>query len=107
MEAACRQGPQPAPSARPHGLAIRIDQTQACWQPRLADDLDVRDRQPLAPADIIHSVTNPIPRLTGAIHVYGGISSTPRAANGIRRRPYDMARTMRVFEEVNAFHAKS
>ena len=22
--------------------------------------------------DIIHSVTNPIPRLTGAIHVYGG-----------------------------------
>ena len=30
-----------------------------------------KDAEPLGP-DIIHSVTNPIPRLTGAIHVYGG-----------------------------------
>ncbi|HEY6969991.1 MAG TPA: hypothetical protein VJA94_12365, partial [Candidatus Angelobacter sp.] len=29
-----------------------------------------KDAQPLG-RDIIHSVTNPIPRLTGAIHVYG------------------------------------
>src|SRR5688500_18085631 len=29
------------------------------------------DAVPLGP-DIIHSVTNPIPRLTAAIHVYGG-----------------------------------
>jgi predicted metal-dependent enzyme (double-stranded beta helix superfamily) len=33
--------------------------------------LAVRDAEPLG-KDIIHSVTNPIPRLTGAIHVYGG-----------------------------------
>ena len=30
-----------------------------------------KDAEPLG-RDIIHSVTNPIPRLTGAIHVYGG-----------------------------------
>lgn len=33
--------------------------------------LGVKDAVPLG-RDIIHSVTNPIPRFTGAIHVYGG-----------------------------------
>src|SRR3546814_11249636 len=33
--------------------------------------LGVRDAVPLG-QEIIHSVTNPIPRLTGALHVYGG-----------------------------------
>src|ERR1700747_626122 len=33
--------------------------------------LRVGDAEPLG-HNIIHSVTNPIPRLTGAIHVYGG-----------------------------------
>ncbi|MDW4498199.1 hypothetical protein R5H30_09430 [Sulfitobacter sp. D35] len=33
--------------------------------------LSTGDVAPLGP-DIIHSVTNPIPKLTGAIHVYGG-----------------------------------
>ena len=36
-----------------------------------ACSLGVGDCTPLG-ADIIHSVTNPIPRLTGAIHAYGG-----------------------------------
>src|SRR5262245_1276134 len=36
-----------------------------------AKSLCVGDAAPLG-HDIIHSVTNPIPRLTGAIHVYGG-----------------------------------
>ena len=36
-----------------------------------AQALSERDAVPLG-QDIIHSVTNPIPRLTGAIHVYGG-----------------------------------
>jgi predicted metal-dependent enzyme (double-stranded beta helix superfamily) len=52
------------------------------WR-RLPDDADcrieaagavamsVKDAHPLGP-DIIHSVVNPILRLTGAIHVYGG-----------------------------------
>lgn len=42
-----------------------------------------KDAEPLG-RDIIHSVTNPIARLTGAIHVYGGIFSPFRAASGIR-----------------------
>ncbi|MDE0590715.1 hypothetical protein OU789_12330 [Halocynthiibacter sp. C4] len=36
-----------------------------------AKALSTGDVTPLG-KDIIHSVTNPIPRLTGAIHVYGG-----------------------------------
>ncbi|MEL6618896.1 MAG: hypothetical protein AAFY39_11040 [Pseudomonadota bacterium] len=36
-----------------------------------AQALSTGDVCPMGP-DIIHSVTNPIPRLTGALHVYGG-----------------------------------
>ncbi len=36
-----------------------------------AKALSEKDAAPLGP-NIIHSVTNPIPRLSGAIHVYGG-----------------------------------
>ena len=36
-----------------------------------AKALSERDAEPLGP-NIIHSVTNPIAKLTGAIHVYGG-----------------------------------
>jgi len=36
-----------------------------------AKSLGERDVEPLG-RDIIHTVTNPLPRLTGAIHVYGG-----------------------------------
>src|SRR5258705_8866010 len=40
------------------------------------------DAEPLG-RDIIHSVTNPIPRLTGALHVYGGgFFSAPRRERG-------------------------
>jgi predicted metal-dependent enzyme (double-stranded beta helix superfamily) len=32
------------------------------------------------PADVIHSVTNPLPRFTGGIHIYGGnFFATPRS----------------------------
>ena len=44
-----------------------------------AKELCVGDVAPLG-RDIIHSVTNPVPRLTGAIHVYGGdFFTTPRS----------------------------
>jgi len=44
-----------------------------------ASALGVTDVAPLG-GDIIHSVTNPIPRFTGAIHVYGGnFYSKPRS----------------------------
>jgi len=75
-----------------------------------AKALSERDAAPLG-RDIIHSVTNPIPRLTGAIHVYGGdFFDTARSQwdpETLLEGPYDMARTMRVFEEANAFRAKS
>ena len=53
--------------------------------------------------DIIHSVTNPIPRFTGAIHVYGGdfFDTSHRSQwdpETLREGPYDMTRTMRTFE---------
>jgi predicted metal-dependent enzyme (double-stranded beta helix superfamily) len=41
------------------------------WRRVQARALTVKDAVPLG-HDIIHSVTDPIPRLTGAIHVYGG-----------------------------------
>jgi len=49
-----------------------------------AKSLGERDAEPLG-RDIIHTVTNPLPRLTGAIHVYGATSSPSPAANGTPR----------------------
>jgi predicted metal-dependent enzyme (double-stranded beta helix superfamily) len=70
-----------------------------------------RDAIPLG-RDIIHSVTNPIPRLTGAIHIYGGdffdVSHRSQwEPDTLREGPYDMTRTMRIFEEANAFGARA
>ena len=46
------------------------------------------------PDDAIHSVVNPIPRLTGAIHVYGGdFFAVPRSewdSQTLRERPFDI-----------------
>jgi predicted metal-dependent enzyme (double-stranded beta helix superfamily) len=56
--------------------------------------------------DIVHSVVNPIPRLTGAIHVYGGdFFAIPRSmwdAETLAEGVYDSAETIRLFEESNA-----
>lgn len=74
-----------------------------------AKALSVRDVEPL-PDNIIHSVTNPIPRLTGAIHVYGGdYFGTPRSEwdpEKLSEGPRDIPRLMRLFEEANAAYAK-
>jgi predicted metal-dependent enzyme (double-stranded beta helix superfamily) len=63
-----------------------------------------RDAVPLG-REIIHSVTNPIARLTGAIHIYGGdFFATPRSewdAETLAEAPYDSSRTLRYFEEAN------
>jgi predicted metal-dependent enzyme (double-stranded beta helix superfamily) len=52
--------------------------------------------------DIIHSVTNPVLRLTAAIHVYGGdLLSQERSqwdAETLREEAYDNERTRRQFE---------
>ncbi len=56
--------------------------------------------------DIIHSVTNPIPRLTGAIHVYGGDFFNPTRRSEwdpetLTEQPFDPERAVRRFEEAN------
>jgi predicted metal-dependent enzyme (double-stranded beta helix superfamily) len=70
-----------------------------------AQALCVRDAVPLGP-EIIHSVTNPIPRLTGAIHVYGGdffaVERSEWDPETLVEGPYDSQKTMRYFEEANA-----
>ena len=70
-----------------------------------AQALSERDAVPLGP-DIIHSVTNPIPRLTGAIHVYGGdffgIERSEWDPETLVEARYDAQKTMRHFEQANA-----
>ncbi|MGZ4688988.1 MAG: hypothetical protein ACXVJW_13460 [Acidimicrobiia bacterium] len=55
--------------------------------------------------DTIHAVANPLVRLTGAIHVYGGdFVNQPRSQWGPgprEERPYDMAVVDRQFAEAN------
>lgn len=69
-----------------------------------------KDAEPLG-RDIIHSVTNPIPRLTGAIHVYGGdFFGVPRSewdAETLREQSCDGAKMARRFEDANAILGKS
>ena len=61
-----------------------------------------KDTAPMGP-DIVHSVTNPIPRLTGAIHVYGGdFFTTPRSewnSETLLEGPYDVEKTVKLFED--------
>jgi predicted metal-dependent enzyme (double-stranded beta helix superfamily) len=56
--------------------------------------------------DTIHQVTNPLRRLTGAIHVYGGdFVRQPRSQWGPgprEERPYDMDDARRQFADANA-----
>jgi predicted metal-dependent enzyme (double-stranded beta helix superfamily) len=62
------------------------------------------DAVPLGP-DIIHSVTNPLTRLTGAIHVYGGDFFAAERSEWdpetLRERRYDVEKAMRAFEAAN------
>ena len=67
-----------------------------------------KDAEPLG-RNIIHSVTNPISRLTGAIHVYGGdffgaVRSEWDPESLLEQR-YDVEKNMRLFEEANAVFA--
>ena len=69
-----------------------------------AKALSERDAEPLG-HNIIHSVTNPIRRLTGAIHVYGGdffrAERSEWDPESLLEGRYDAERTMRLFEEAN------
>lgn len=75
-----------------------------------AKSLGPGDAEPLG-RDIIHSVTNPLSRLTGAIHVYGG-DFFARARSEwdpetLFERPYDLEKNRRLFSEANAALAPS
>ena len=64
-----------------------------------------RDAEPLG-RNIIHSVINPISRLTGAIHVYGGdfLAAPGRSEwdpETFLERPWDTERVAKQFEEVS------
>ena len=69
--------------------------------------LSVGDAEPLG-HNIIHSVTNPIPRLTGAIHIYGGdFFAAHRSewdAETLMEGPMDGKRAVRRFEEANELY---
>ncbi|MEZ5817525.1 MAG: hypothetical protein R3D44_10615 [Hyphomicrobiaceae bacterium] len=66
-----------------------------------AHALSAGDVVPLG-KDIVHSVTNPIMKLTGAIHVYGGdffeAERSEWDAESLTERPYDMAKVRAMFE---------
>jgi predicted metal-dependent enzyme (double-stranded beta helix superfamily) len=58
------------------------------------------------PRDAVHSVTNPIPRLTGAIHVYGGDFFAPSGRyewdpETLRRRPWDLEAARARFKQAS------
>jgi predicted metal-dependent enzyme (double-stranded beta helix superfamily) len=56
-------------------------------------------------ASIIHAVTNPLRRFTGAIHVYGGdFFGVPRSEWDpltLEERPYDVAHARQAFQDAN------
>lgn len=70
-----------------------------------AKALSVKNCEPLG-ANIIHSVTNPIPRLSGAIHVYGGDFFAAERSEWnpetLSEGRYDVAKNMQLFDRANA-----
>jgi predicted metal-dependent enzyme (double-stranded beta helix superfamily) len=69
-----------------------------------AHSLGARECMPLG-RDIIHSVTNPLAKLTGAIHVYrGDFFAAERSEwepESLTEKPYDVVKNMGLFEESN------
>jgi predicted metal-dependent enzyme (double-stranded beta helix superfamily) len=70
-----------------------------------AKSLGVKDAEPLG-RDIIHSVTNPLERFTGAIHVYGGDFFAAERSEWdpetLFEGRYNIEKNMRLFEKANA-----
>jgi len=63
--------------------------------------LSTKDAQVFGP-DVIHSVVNPIQRVTGAIHVYGGDFFAAERSEwdpeSLREMPYDVEKALRMFK---------
>jgi predicted metal-dependent enzyme (double-stranded beta helix superfamily) len=66
-----------------------------------AKSLSSGDTLALGP-DVIHSVINPISRLSGAIHVYGGdffgVQRSEWDPESLEEKPYDMEKARRLFQ---------
>jgi predicted metal-dependent enzyme (double-stranded beta helix superfamily) len=66
--------------------------------------LRTKDTLPLGES-VIHAVTNPLDKITAAIHVYGGdFFAVPRSEwnpQTLEERPFDLEHAKRVFEESN------
>jgi predicted metal-dependent enzyme (double-stranded beta helix superfamily) len=66
-----------------------------------AMSLAVKDAQAFGP-ELIHSVVNPIDRVTAAIHVYGGDFFAARRSEwdpeSLQEKPYDVDKAMRLFK---------
>jgi predicted metal-dependent enzyme (double-stranded beta helix superfamily) len=82
------------------------------WERKAADVIEASGAASLSEREVfnlsvdsIHSVTNPIPRLTGAIHIYGGdFFAMPRSewdAETLRERPMDLKALQKRFEDAN------
>ena len=82
----------------------RLPQERGRVEAAGARALSVGDAEPLG-HNIIHSVTNPIPRLTGAIHVYGGdffgAERSEWDSETLLEGRFDAERQMRRFERAN------
>ena len=69
-----------------------------------AKSLGPMDVRPLGP-DVIHSVTNPTRKFTGAIHVYGGdfftVERSEWEPDDLFEHPYDIEKTLQLFEDAN------
>ena len=60
----------------------------------------------MLPVDAIHSVTNPLLKFTGGIHIYGGDFFAPGRSEwdpeSLEERPFDIEKSRRIFREANA-----
>lgn len=69
-----------------------------------------KDAEPLG-LDIIHSVTNPIPRFTAALHVYGGdffgIERSEWDPETLHEERFRIENMLRQFDEANTAYAAS
>lgn len=86
------------------------DSKDGCVEAAGAKELRAGDVTSLG-KDIIHSVLNPIPRLTGAIHVYGGDFFTqPRSewdSETLVESTYNVEKTLKLFEDANGVQKAS
>lgn len=69
-----------------------------------AKALAVKDAAPLG-KDVVHSVTNPIGKITAALHVYGGDFFAPGRSEWdpetLEERPFDVEKARQSFREAN------